>query len=109
MEYWIEKFSGSFTIANGPEKGKIYFSGSGNYIMYKKKKKEGFLRTIKMEPLLLPPSSVFIERLYVQYTGAEYSSLQNLRFYIYFVLDESELTDTLEFSCGGGLPMIQLL
>lgn len=93
-------------IANEPEKENSYaFPSSHYYVPCDENDKNVLLKTLQMEPFVLPPFSFFDGNGYVHHDGAEYPCHHNLHFYVYFVSDDIKLPAAIEFGYGCGLPI----
>lgn len=96
IQFEAGKTPGFFVIFYGTEARKIYlFLRSHHSVHYYKNEKDVLLRTLKIEPFVALPFSVFVGIVYVRRAGAEYFSHHNLLYFVYFVPDDKKISDAM--------------
>lgn len=53
---------------------------------------------LTLEPVVLPPHSVFVGHGYLQHAGAEYLGQVNLRYHVYLSPEDLDLQDSISFA-----------
>lgn len=61
-----------------------------------------------MKPFVLQHFSVFVRNIYMLHATAKYLYHYNLCYNVYFVSDETDLTNAMEIDYGGSIPTINL-
>lgn len=93
-------------IANVPEEKTLNVCPRlYHYVRYDEKDNKNLLKTLKMTPLVLQLIPAFVTNAYVLHTGSDYPCNQNLRYHVYVVAYPIMIPSTIEFRCGGILPI----
>lgn len=97
----FNKFSIYYMSENGSKEKHFYvFGDSHYYVYYEKEEKIVLHRTLQMESLVLPTSTVIIGIEHLQRAGVEFFGLPNLHNNFVFHFKYLTLPDDIEFSYG---------
>lgn len=97
---------GYFVIVTGPEQVKLYVCGASHrYVYYSQPKLDSLASALHMDPINIPPNSVFIGHGHLQHAGAEWTGSHSLRYHIYVTPEGQHLPDAILFAYGHSLPI----
>ena len=90
---------GYFIIVTGPERVNLWVApGSHQYVHYNEKDREQLGKTLKMERITIPPTSVFVGHGHLQHAGDGYNGSHCLRYHTYLAPDGVRIPDAILFA-----------